>query len=118
MTYQEVNNLISEIATALKCEYAYSTFKDGKRDRFIIFFYDGSDDLFADNENYQSIENLRIDFYSATKEIDSEQTIQSILKAHELGYDKNTSYISSEQIHMTTYNTEVLIKWETKLSSV
>ena len=109
MTYEQINGMIAEIATELKCDYAYSAFKEGKHNRFLIFYYDDSDDLFADNENYQSIENLVIEFYSPNKEIKSERKIQQILKAHEIAYDKATAYISDEHINMTTYTTEVLI---------
>ena len=109
MTYTEVNNIMKALASALKCEYAYSAFKSGSRKRFLIFYYDESDDFFADGVNYQSIENLVIEFYSPTKEIDSEKTIQSILTEYELGYSKITAYISSEAVNMTTYNMEVII---------
>lgn len=109
MTYEQVNGLIADIATALKCEYAYSSFKEGTRNRFLIFYYDDSDDLYADNVNYQSIENLVIEFYSKNKEIKSEKTIQSILTENEIAYDKSSVYISGEGVNMTTYSMEVLI---------
>lgn len=109
MTYEQVKGMIADIATELKCEYAYSAFKGGKRNRFLIFFYGDSDDLFADNENYQSIETLVIEFYSPNKDIKAERKIQQILNAHEITYDKTTTFISDEHINMTTYTTEVLI---------
>lgn len=109
MTYEQIKGIIADIATELKCEYAYSAFKEGKRNRFVIFYYQDSDDLYADNENYQSIEGLVIQYYSPNKDIKSERKIQKILSDNEIAYDKTTAYISDERINMTTYTTEVLI---------
>jgi len=109
MTYEQINGIIEELATVLNCDYAYSAFKEGTRSRFLIFYYDDSDDLYADNVNYQSIENLVIEYYSPTKEIKSERKIQKILSDNEIAYDKATAYVSDERINMTRYTTEVLI---------
>ena len=109
MTYTEVNSLMNELATTLKCDYANSAFKSGKRSRFLIFYYENSDDLYADGKNYQGIESLVIEFYSPTKEIESEKTINSILNAYDLAFSKTDAYINSEALHLTTYNTEVII---------
>lgn len=109
MTYAEIKNIIAAIAAALKCEFAYSCFKTGKRSRFLIFYYENSDDVYADGENYKGIENLVIEFYSPTKEIDNENTIQTMLKASGLSYSKTSAYINSEALHITTYNLEVMI---------
>lgn len=109
MTYEQVNTLISAIATAIKCEYAYSAFKSGKRSRFLIFYYDDSDNFFADGTTYADIENLVIEYYSPNKDIKSEKTIQSLLTAAEIPYQKASVYINDEALHMTRYDTEVLI---------
>lgn len=115
MTYENINTLMNELATALKCEYAYQAFKQGKRTRFLIFYYDGSDDFYADDINYKGIEELVIEFYSPNKEITTEKTIQSILTSHGLTYTKNSVYIGSEKMNMTTYNTEVIINEQSEL---
>lgn len=110
MTFTEINNIVSAIATSLKCDYAYSAFKDGKdRNSFIVFYYSGSSDLYADGLNYENIEGLTIEFYSSTKEIESEQTIQSSLNSNGLVYDKVENWINDELLYMTTYTMEVLI---------
>ena len=109
MTYAEIDSVIAAIAAALKCEYAYSVFKTGKRSRFILFYYENSDDLYADGKNYQGIDNLVIEYYSPTKEIDNEKTIQTMLNASGLSYSKTSAYINSEALNLTTYTMEVLI---------
>ena len=109
MTYEQINRIIADISTGLNCDYAYSAFKKGTRNRFLIFYYDDNDDLYADNVNYQGVETLVIEFYSPNKEINSERTIQRILSENEIAYDKATAYVSDEHINMTRYTTEVLI---------
>jgi len=109
MTYQNINEIMEELSESLDCAYAYSAFKEGKRNRFLIFYYDDSDDLYADNINYQSIVNLVIEFYAPNKEIASEKKIQDILASHEMSYDKSNVYISGEKLHETIYYTEVVI---------
>lgn len=110
MTFENVNSIISEIATALKCDYAYSSFKDGKaRNPFLVFYYSGSDDVYADCINYANIEALNIEFYSSNKEIESEQTIRQILASHDISFDTNCVWVDSEKVFLTTFMTEVVI---------
>lgn len=109
MTLEQINTMIAEIATALKCDYAYSAFKNGTRNRFLIFYYQGSDDLYADDINYQKIEQLRIEFYSPKKDADSENIIENNINSHGLSYSKNEVWINDEKVFMTSYDTEVLI---------
>ena len=60
MTYKEVNTMISSIGIP----YAYNQFSqdDGQVPPFICFLYDSaSNDLMADNYNYQPIRPLTIE---------------------------------------------------------
>ena len=109
MTFEQINTMMNALATALQCDYAYSAFKSGTRNRFLVFYYSGNDDLYADGQNYQDITNLVIEFYAPTKEIDSETTIKTTLNSYGLTFDKSCVWIDSEKVFMTTYNTEVLI---------
>ena len=68
MTYEQVNGIIAEIATALGVDYAYSAFQDSvERNRFLVWYYGDRNDLFADCVNYASIECIVIEFYSRKK---------------------------------------------------
>ena len=110
MTFKQIGTMISELATALKCDYAYSAFKDGKaRNRFLVFYYSGSDDLYADGLNYQNIEGLTIEFYSPTKDINAEKTIKETLNSHGLTFDKSSVWVNDEKVILTSYTMEVLI---------
>lgn len=110
MTFEQINTIINSIATALKCDYSYSAFRDGKeRDRFIVFYYSGTDDLYADGTNFSNIEGLTIEFYSSKKEIENEQTIQSMLNSSGLVFDKVETWINDELLYLSRYTTEVLI---------
>lgn len=76
---------------------------------FVVYHYGNNNDFKADDENYQQIEELTIEFYSDSKDFEGEKTIEGILKDNHIAYFKEEDYIDSEKMHMTTYTMEVLI---------
>ncbi|GEM_PF-5505552 len=118
MTYQDINVIISDLTQKLKCDYANSFFKDGKkRSNFLIFYFSDSSDIYADGINYQEKCNLTIEYYSPAKDFKSEKTIKDFLKSKDLSYSYQNAYINSEKIHLTTFNMEVLINEQNQIQS-
>lgn len=110
MSFEQIAQMMIAIANALNCDQAYNAFDDKiSRDEYICWFYVGNDDFYADDENYQEIVNLRIEFYTRNKSSLKERTIQNILKTNHLTYDKDYSYINDEKIYLTIYDMEVMI---------
>lgn len=107
MTYQDVNSIIAGIGLP----YAYYQFPDysGQDPPFICFFYEGSDDLYADDVNYQRIRPLHIELYTAGKDFQLEERIEEALTSAGLAYTREESYIGSEQMFQITFSTEVVI---------
>lgn len=108
MTTKQINTMVAAIAAALKCDYAYSHFNE-PHNRFLVFYYQGDDDVYADGQNYQNIAELVIEFYTPTKELNSEKTIKTMLNNYGLSCDKVETWINDEKVFMTQYNTEVII---------
>lgn len=110
MQYSEVNQLISGIGLP----YAYYQFPEGtgQAPPFICFYYTDSDDLYADNSNYQRITGLIIEFYSDAKDFYYEALIEDALAAAHLTYRKTEQYLDSERMHEIVYEMEVLITQE------
>lgn len=76
---------------------------------FLCFYFDESDDMYADNENYVRIRPLTIELYTDYKDYALENQIESVLKQNELTYRKVAeTYIESERMMMCVYETEVL----------
>ena len=107
MTFQEVKNMVESIGLP----YAYFQFpeKTGQAPPFVCFFYTNSDDLFADNSNYQDIRRLNIELYTSTKDFALEKTIEDTLKLNGFSYYREENFIETEKIWQIAYEMEVLI---------
>lgn len=107
MTHKEVNLMVKSMGLP----YAYYQFPENTAQAppFICYFYSGSDDFFADQENYQKIEQLNIELYTKRKDFAKEEAIEAILKANNLTYTRQDSYIGTEKIWQIAYEMDVLI---------
>ena len=111
MTYKEVAAMIAETNIA----NAYYQFDEGtgQQPPFICFFYDYSDDMLADNSNYQKIEHLIIELYTEQKDFSLMSTLEAVLGSHDLVYTRSSEYIDSEKMQLEVYEMDVLITAET-----
>lgn len=107
MTHKEVNLMVKSMGLP----YAYYQFPENTAQAppFICYFYSGTNDLFADQENYQRIEELNIELYTKRKDFDLEASIEAILKANGFTYSRQDSYISDEKMWQIAYEMDVLI---------
>ena len=109
MTFDNLVTLLEQLAGTLKCDVAYSFFKDEdeiKRQRFLLYELPETDDFYADGVNYANIEAVNLEFYSPEREFATEKQIDAFLKQNEIAYKKNAAYISTEKVHLTTYELE------------
>ena len=107
MTYAEISQMIS----AVGIPYAYHHFEEGSGQQppFITFYYQGDNDLVADNINYAAIRPLTIELYTDNKNFALEAAVESVLTANDLAFSRTETFIDSEQMYMVTYYTEVII---------
>ena len=107
MTYAEISQMIS----AVGIPYAYHHFEEdsGQQPPFITFYYQGDNDLVADNTNYAAIRPLTIELYTDNKDFALEAAVESVLTANDLAFSRTEVFIDSEQMYMVTYYTEVII---------
>ena len=107
MTITEVASMVAEIGLP----FAFWEFKDdtAREPPFVCFLYTGSNDTFADNENYTDIRTLVIELYTADKDYTLEQTVRDVLNAHGLQFETDFERLDDERLYITTYTTEVLI---------
>lgn len=96
---------------SLKIPYAYYQFPEGTEQAcpFICFFFTVSNDLAADNANYQKIRTLSIELYTDNKDFTLEQAVESLLNTNGLVYTREESYLNSERMYMVTFNTDIVI---------
>lgn len=107
MRYAEVTNILANIGLPL----AYREFKDQTQKvlPYIVYFYDGSDDMYADNINYQEIPGLRIELYTKDKDYATERMVEAALKAAEIAYSKDEVFIEDQKMYEIIYESEVVI---------
>lgn len=107
MKYSEVENIISSIGLP----YSYYQFPEGtgQAPPFICFFYPQSDDVYADNSNYQSITQLIVELYTDSKDIAQELDVEAKLAAAGLSWEKESEYLGDERMQFTRYTMEVVI---------
>lgn len=107
MTLQQVNQMVSSMG--LPYSYYQFTEDTAQAPPFICFFYGPSDDLYADNSNYQDIRQLNIELYTTTKDFALERTIENILKLNGFSFYREENFIESENLWQIAYEMEVLI---------
>ena len=107
MTHKEVADMVKEIGLP----FAYYQFPEGTKQKlpFICYFYDGIDDLYADNANYQRIEVLNIELYTKNKDFEKEALVETTLAKYGITYYKEDSYIDEEKMWQIAYEMEVII---------
>lgn len=107
MTYEQIASMIESIGLP----YAYYQFPEGtgQAPPFVCFFYANTDDVYADDSNYQRIVVLNIELYTSEKDFEMESNVEEILNNNGLTYSKEESYIDSESMWQIAYEMEVII---------
>lgn len=108
MTYKQIATMIAGIGLP----FAYDHFDDENTPGappFICFYYGGSDDMAADNVNYQRIRPLTLELYTDNKDFSLEETVEAALNGAGLVYSREETYIDSERMYMVTFSAEIII---------
>lgn len=110
MTYEDVAKMVESIGVP----FAYYQFPEGTEQAcpFVCFYFSGSNDLAADNTNYQRIRPLIIELYTDNKDFALEATVEAVLNQSGLVYARDEAFIDSEKMNMVTYTTEIIITEE------
>ncbi len=107
MTYKEISHMIAGAGLP----FAYYQFPEDtpQAPPFICFFFSQTDDVFADDTNYQRIVQLNIELYTSGKDFELEASLEEILTDNNLTYYKEENYIDSEKLYQIAYEMEVII---------
>lgn len=110
MTFKQIATMIRSIGYP----FAYYQFPEGTAQAppFICYFFDGDNDLKADNSNYQKIEHLNIELYTDEKDFEAEAQIEDVLRAAGLVWSRAEEYIDSERLYLVVYELDIIIKQE------
>lgn len=110
MTLEEVAQMVASIGLP----YAYHHFDEEQivAPPYIRWYFNGIDDMYADNINFQSIPELRIELYTDFKDFETENTMEAVFSGQSWAYDKIDAYIESERLYCTTFAGDVVITKE------
>lgn len=110
MTYTE----IAEMVCGIGYPFAYYQFPDGTEQAppFICFFYPQSNDMYADDSNYQKIEHLIIELYTDNKDFEAEAKVEAALRDADLTWARSEEWLDTERMHEVIYETDVVITEE------
>ena len=102
MTHEEVKALVEEMGLP----YAYDHFAEGESPDppFICFLYPKAENFGADNLVYHHFNRLDIEVYTDYKDPDMEASIEEVLTAHELYYEKSEVWIETEKMYEVLYD--------------
>lgn len=107
MTHQEIAAMIA--GTNIPNAYYQFSEDTAVPPPFICFYFTGDNDVVADNLNYQKIDELTIELYTDEKDFALESQVEQALNDAGLVYSRDETYVDSEQMHMTTFYTDVVI---------
>jgi len=91
--------------TGFKDKVAYRMFPVGAAPAlpFIVYYSQGTDNQFGDNQTYHVVEDINICLYSRQKDTTSESAIESALNNNKIPWNKSEAYIDSEECYEITY---------------
>lgn len=107
MTYQSIATMLNSVG--IPTAYHHFDEGSGQEPPFICFFYESSADMYADDSNYQKIENLVVELYTDNKNFALEQRLESVLRDAGLTWSRDETYISTERMYEVVYNIVVII---------
>jgi hypothetical protein len=105
MTHEDVMQMLAET----EIPFAYDHFAEGESPDppFICFLFPGSENFAADDVVYMEFSNLSIELYTDEKDPELEDSVEAVLNAHELFWNKSEVWIESEKLYEVLYQMTV-----------
>lgn len=102
MTHKEVIALVEEMGIP----FAYHHFAEGESPDppFICFLYPNAVQFPADNIVYHSDKAVDIELYTDEKNPELEETVEAVLTAHEIYFEKSEVWIDDEKLYEVLFS--------------
>ena len=109
MTHEEAVALMAAIEEATGAPYAYDHFAEGESPDppFFLFLFPESRNFLADDSVYFAMKELDIELYTDVKDPSLEESLEGILEANELVWEKTEAWIESERLYEVLYEMTV-----------
>lgn len=103
MTNAEIGTMLR--STGLPVFYDHA--KQGAKLPYITYTT-STDNFHADNKTYQKITAIRAVLYTSNKSSSLEATLEAVLDANDLPWDRDEVYEASSEVFMEIYESEVV----------
>lgn len=89
--------------------FAYDHFAEGEAvdPPFLCYLLPGSHNFAADGKVYHKVSIVHLELYTDEKNPSLEQTVEAVLDASEVFYDKTEVWIGSEKLYEVLYTFEM-----------
>ena len=89
--------------------FAYDHFAEGEAvdPPFLCYLLPGSHNFAADGKVYHKVSIVHLELYTDEKNPSLEQTVEALLDASEIFYDKTEVWIGSEKLYEVLYTFEM-----------
>jgi hypothetical protein len=104
MTITELNQALKTIGLPV----AYHHFTTPPAPPYLVYLFNSSADMIADNQNYHEISNYQLELYTKNKSPATEKQVEDKLKELELPYTKTETFIESEGFFQALYLIQVI----------
>ena len=110
MKISEIKNILAEAGLPVT---HYQWPEDGVPELpYLVWLLPSSANFSADNKVYKRVETLQVELYSNPRSFTKEETLEAVLDAHGIVWDKTSVWIDSEYMNETIYTAEVYIEAE------
>jgi hypothetical protein len=100
-----------ELYDALKATglpVAYRAFRDESSLPYVLYWFERSGDLMADDGNYAEIQRYVIELYADRKSLESERAVERALADKGLSWSKYEVWIEAEKMILVSYTTDMI----------
>lgn len=104
MTQGELFNHLKSLGLPVQ----YHHFTDPPIPPYLVYLFAYSNDLMADNFNYQDISSFQIELYTNKKDLQSEALVENKLKALFMPYNKIETWIDTEKLFQVIYEIQLI----------
>ena len=108
MTYQEIFEML-ESSNLPVTYYQWNEDDEIPPLPYLVFYFPTSDNFGADNKVYKNIQNMNVELYTKNKNFAIEKQIEELLEQNGFFWEKQESFIESENMYEVLYQMQVAI---------
>lgn len=107
MLFSEIKTMLGQ--TGLKTTYYSWPEKEAPELPYLVWYLPASANFAADDKVYKRVETLNIELYTKNKDFATEATVEAVLEANNMVWDRVETYLDDEKMYEVLYQMEIMI---------